>query len=432
MTLEIALANLQNPDPRVHLKSIRWLGVLGGPRAVEALVAALEHSSADVRTGAARALGSMEAREAVPALVRHFRQPQPVWDRAVYLKALGEIGGGPAVEVLIAALRDPSERIAGDACEALASLGDTRAIEPLRGLLEHPDSDLRRQAAAALIELKAADPRLQAAVERLAEAPEDEQQRAWGRHLQRELARLRGEDPGEEEEALTPVERERELQAGLAELRDPDEKTRQEGARRLRQVGGPEVLAALIAALEDPDLSVRCSVALTLGGLGAPDALPVLIQHLQEDPSPGVRQMCVAFLDAFDDERAADALLQSIADPDARVVYAACSQLGRKGDRRAIPALLPLLDHADRETQLCAARALLRLKSADARLVAALEQLARDPEAEDHDLWVAERIRDLPKTRRLFERMGDPAPEPGQTMLELVEEARRLLQQQGP
>jgi hypothetical protein len=51
MTLDQALAELQNPDPRVHLCAIRWLRVIGGPQAVAALVAALDHPSADVALG---------------------------------------------------------------------------------------------------------------------------------------------------------------------------------------------------------------------------------------------------------------------------------------------------------------------------------------------------------------------------------------------
>jgi HEAT repeat protein len=418
MTLEVALANLQNPDPGVHLKAIRWLGVLGGPRAVAALIAALDHASADVRTGAGRALGSLGAREAVPALLRQFRQAEPVLDRAVYLEALADIGGDEAVETLIAALRDPNERIVEDACEALAALGDSRAIEPLRELLAHPDGGIRRYACVALVDLEAPDPRLEAAVESLAQSPDDEQ-RVSGRYLRQELARLREENSGEED-AAPPEERQRELETGLAELRDPKPQRRQEGARRLREVGGPEVVAALIAALEDPVPAVRGSVALALNELRSPEALPALIEHLRNDPAPGVRRMCVAFLRLFRDERADDALRRALEDSSPLVVCLASEQVGESGDPRAVPLLLPLLDHPDRDVRFSAANALLKLRAADPRLVAALEQLARDPEAEEYDLETA-------KWDQIYKRFGGSVPLPGQSMRELVEEARRLL-----
>src|SRR5437763_87632 len=122
MTLEEALSELQSPEPRVHLRAIRWLRVLGGPRAVAALIGALEHPSADVQVQAARALGAMKAGEAVPTLIAQSQKEMPVADRALCIEALAEIGDQRAVPALTAALRDPSARIVTDAAQALASL----------------------------------------------------------------------------------------------------------------------------------------------------------------------------------------------------------------------------------------------------------------------------------------------------------------------
>src|SRR3989442_14665380 len=96
--------------------------------------------------------------------------------------------------------------------------------------------------------------------------------------------------------------------------------------------------------------------------------------------------MCAVALERLGDERAADALLQALADPDWRVLSAAGTGLVRLGDRRAIPPLLRLLDHADRSVRYGVCRDLLNLKAGDQRLVDALERLSQDPEAEEHDL----------------------------------------------
>jgi HEAT repeat protein len=77
MTLEQALLELQDPDPRVHLRAIRTLRVIGGPQAVAALIGALDRPSADIRCRAARALGEMKAREAVPALTEWSKTEGP-------------------------------------------------------------------------------------------------------------------------------------------------------------------------------------------------------------------------------------------------------------------------------------------------------------------------------------------------------------------
>jgi HEAT repeat protein len=433
MTLDQALAELQNPDPRVHLRAIRWLRVIDGPQAVAALIDALDHPSADVHSRAAEALGDMRAREAVPALIERFQRDLPGIERANAIKALARIGDRTAVPALIAALSHPSEWVTEEACRALATLGDHRAVEPLLRVLEHPDWSIRYRTCSALITLRVTDERLDPVLDQLARERESEEYRRWLRELQRELARLRGVDDGGGEAPPSEEEREHKVEAAIAELRDPDPQIRERAVLRLREPGAPRAIAALIAALEDPAPRVRWGAALALGGAAVPEALPVLTEHLLGDESPGVRQMCAVSLGWFKDDRAAEALLQALADPHAPVVEAASIGLGRRGDQSAIPSLLPLLDHPERRIRYWSARALLDLQTADQRLVAALEGLARDPEAEEHDLQAKER------NYRLVERAGSLDLEPGSTelgphltMAELVAQARQILAQEEP
>ena len=139
--------------------------------------------------------------------------------------------------------------------------------------------------------------------------------------------------------------------------------------------------------------------------------------------------MCAVALERLGDERAADALLQALADPDWRVLSAAGTGLVRLGDRRAIPPLLRLLDHADRSVRYGVCRDLLNLKAGDQRLVDALERLSQDPEAEEHDLEADEWNCDLEKHRQMAREEGWPEPRPRLRMHELVEQARQLLAQ---
>jgi HEAT repeat protein len=121
-----------------------------------------------------------------------------------------------------------------------------------------------------------------------------------------------------------------------------------------------------------------------------PEALPGLGKHLLSDESDHVRRICSAFMHYFPAADAVPHLLPALADPDPGVVSSCCVSLGLLGDPTAIPSLLGLLDHPGWNTRLEACWALIKLKAADERIVAALEQLMREPEAVEYDLGMDE------------------------------------------
>ena len=171
MTLEQALAKLQDPDVQARVYAIRWLRVLGGPLAVDALIGALDDSDPNggVPFSAMTALGQIKAQAAVPILMERVQRNHPAVWRSFYIKTLGEIGDHRALPVLIAALEHSGERIAKAACGALSSIGDPEAIESLRRRLNDPRWVVRFAACEALFQLKVTDDRLSAALEELAQ-----------------------------------------------------------------------------------------------------------------------------------------------------------------------------------------------------------------------------------------------------------------------
>lgn len=102
----------------------------------EALVAALEDGDADVRDGAALALGRRGDRDAVPALLDAMDRGQ-----LTALTALGELGDGRALVPLVRALQVPAQRLT--ALDALARLGDPAAVPMLEAFHRswRPDPD---------------------------------------------------------------------------------------------------------------------------------------------------------------------------------------------------------------------------------------------------------------------------------------------------
>jgi phycocyanobilin lyase alpha subunit len=131
------------------------------------LLAALDDEDDGLREAAARALGELEAKEAVAALQRRLASgpagagasradsPRLQEPCEAMLEALGSIGvAGPEVIAVIEPFIDHERPlIRSAACRALLQLsGEARWAEPLVQLLDHPQLQVRR---AALMDLGA-------------------------------------------------------------------------------------------------------------------------------------------------------------------------------------------------------------------------------------------------------------------------------------
>lgn len=175
--LPLLLAALRQRRPRdpgagveenaVARNAARALGKLGDPGAIPELLAALDDEDDGLREAAARALGELEATEAVAALQRRLASgpagagasrtdsPRLQEPCEAMLEALGAIG---VAEPEVIAVIEPfigHERplIRSAACRALLQLsGEPRWAEPLVQLLDHPQLQVRR---AALMDLGA-------------------------------------------------------------------------------------------------------------------------------------------------------------------------------------------------------------------------------------------------------------------------------------
>lgn len=142
------------------------LGVSLRPvEAVVPLVEALKDRHSGVREMAARTLGDIGDRRAVPGLIdalasAHADEPYRVRQRVV--EALGKLGDARAVEPLLAILSPADKTFGAVAITALGRIGDRRAVPALIAALESARAEGREAAAIALGKIK--DP---AAVEAL-------------------------------------------------------------------------------------------------------------------------------------------------------------------------------------------------------------------------------------------------------------------------
>lgn len=117
------------------------------------LIYQLRRGNSEARCRAARALGEMQSRRAVPVLIQLLKDPG--YSRArVHCKAaiaLGKIGDRRATQPLIIALTDPEHRLRGCAAIVLGRLDDPAAIRPLEALLGDPAYGVVHSATEALV-----------------------------------------------------------------------------------------------------------------------------------------------------------------------------------------------------------------------------------------------------------------------------------------
>lgn len=246
------------------------LASIGEP-AVEPLVAALRDQDSDVRSRTAEVLVQI-GEPAVESLIRALRDDDR-WVRRGVAEALGRIEDRRAVEPLIEVLGD--ELAAWEAAEALGQIGDGRAIEPLIAAMR--DELVGWAAAEALVQIGAP------AVEPLIGALGDELAR---RAAAEALVKIG-------ESAVEPL---------IRALQDRDRTVRQAAAKALREIGEPAV-EPLIKALQDRNRHVRWQVAKALGEIRDARALEPLIEALRDEDSE-VRREAACALREIGGERA--------------------------------------------------------------------------------------------------------------------------------
>jgi HEAT repeat protein len=114
---------------------------------VDALIDLLKSRAQLDREKAADYLGEIGDPKAVPALIEALKDPVISWIAA---DSLGKLGDKRAVQPLIASLGSDEKWLRRNAAKALGRIGDPAAVEPLIGLLSDGKHDVRQAAAAAL------------------------------------------------------------------------------------------------------------------------------------------------------------------------------------------------------------------------------------------------------------------------------------------
>jgi len=300
-------------------------------------------------------------------------------------EALGKTGA-PAVDPLIAALKDRDRTFRATAARTLGNIRDPRAVEPLSLLLKDSDTHVRLAAVQALGEI--ADPR---AAEPLLEYLE----RCWND--------LHSTGADAAATALVKIGKPS-VSLLVAALHHRFPAVRRTAAEALGRIGDPRAVEPLIIALEDaqvvdyaakalakiPDPRAlqpliaalrkkrRCSAAEALVAIDDPRGVEAVVDALKQDHH-NLRACAAKALSKTKDPRAVEALIIAIDDKDLTVRAQAIESLGQIKDPGAVDALIAVLRDEEEWLRHTAIQALANIKDPRAvePLIAALEDESR-------------------------------------------------------
>jgi len=238
------------------------------------------------------------------------------------IRALGGIGDGQAVDLLIEELESRNVHAVQEAIEGLGHIGSPQAIPPLIDVLRHDWDDTEtitawQKATTALAAI--GEPALPALLTALLDEDDNVRQ-----GVAEALGKLR--DP----RAVDPL---------INALQDEQSIVRAYAADALAELGDERAIEPLVALLTDEDWYVRARTLFALGQLGGPLVFAPLVSAL-EDQDSRVRSAAASALGKLQDARIHDVLLEVLSDPDGSVRSAAVLAFARVGDERALPALI--------------------------------------------------------------------------------------------
>ena len=269
--------------------------ISGGPKAVDALIHALEVGSPALKMEAAAMLARVkDPRGGVP-LVRLLGDADPPVRKAgaTALEQMAGIADAATAHALVQGLQDFKDDEQQQVVRALLGVVPN-AIEPLSGLLKHPDPEARVTAAEILEHLL--DPR---SADALVDAMADPVLQDIAVRTLKKLGAIRDR-----------------IEEAFNTLRDVEEMSMREEARmatvmQLLGIGRPSV-EILIEFLRDDDWVVREAAADLLGKIGDVRAVEPLIERLRQDKDTGVKEMAVKALGLIGDSRPVDLLVELI------------------------------------------------------------------------------------------------------------------------
>lgn len=321
---------LKDKDDDVRKFAIELIADAGGRHLEKALCERLSGDrNPNVRAAAAKALGTLDCRDALPNLVAALKDIE--WVRFNALDALSGMRDAAAVEPILALLSDPSPATRRTAIEALGEIGSSRAGEALLAHLGNTDRDERAAVLKSLLRIGVPLPGAGFPGDLLDIFLGDDE---W----KDRLVALRGLVGIADEDVLRAIF---DVAGSLDATKLDEEEILRAIKDLLLRCGSRD---AFLRLLDDPSLRFRGKtiVAEVVGELQIREAVPSLLARLRDDVRD-IRRAAAQALGRIGAGGAREALVAAIQDPEGHVRKAVVVALGTVGGKEAFEPLLSLL-----------------------------------------------------------------------------------------
>lgn len=379
---DLVIALTRSPNVAVVCDALQVIGRRRMAAAVPQVVELTAHADDNVAVASIEALGQLGGERALACLLGVVVSPS-FFRSFPAIDVLSRLGDTRAVEPLVGLLQDPLR--GAEAARALGRLGDETATSPLAHLLASPQAATSRVAAVALAEIHdrslrrygaeaaferalaphARQEELETRLERALIGADEAEQRAIGillgffssRTSIDSLRPLLDQEPAVAQAAAASLARLARLgQTQVYELLG-SAASEQRALLIPQLAGSTAAVPALVQCLSDPEPHVRLLSCDALARTGDPSCVDALFALLG-DADIALTQAATGALQALGTKRVEELALQGAADASKSRRHASLRILGHLGSERSLPVLL---DAARQEDERAREIALLGL-----------------------------------------------------------------------
>ena len=334
LAIEPIMTKLQDENEEIQNKFAGALRYISDLQALEVLVELTAHNLASVRISASEALANMGDKRAITPLIILLESDD--WQiRNNAQQTIGKIGL-PAIESLMGKLKDKNEEAQNNAAYTLAYVNDPKAVDFLIELTKYNLASVRAAASKALGNI--GDER---AIQPLILLLGDDDWQVY-QNAQESLGKL-GEPA---------------IETLLVKLQDKDEKIRQRAATTLANIGEIAV-APLSQLLHVSDWHVRESAVIALGGIKHDSAARILLVVLN-DTTYKVRLAAVKSLGRIGNETSVEGLSSILAKSLESLRKIAADELLKINSEHTVNAVVNALRHNNPQVQILIINAIER------------------------------------------------------------------------
>jgi HEAT repeat protein len=280
-----------------------------GEPAIDSIIAVIKNGDSNIRQLVVQELGTISDLRLVESLITLLEDDNSQ-TRETVIRALETVKDPLAVDLLLATLKDGGVRKQSGVAQILGQIGVSRAVEPLIAYLKSEQPLMRQSAIQALGQIK-------------------------------------------NSRAIEPL---------IAVLKDDKADIRLAVIQALEQINDPRTVKSLISSLDDEDIRIRDCAARALKNFSDQPSLDLLAAALKS-PSFRTRNAVIRVLAQIGDPKSVGSLIAASRDKDIIIRQSAIEALGQIEDPSAMAAINDALQDADQDVRIAAIRAVGKMSN---------------------------------------------------------------------